>query len=79
MSRLMQLLGFCGIEFYMKVQRDKTLTGPILPPSFHFLPLFPASLYQALVEIAEGKIRHVPYRDSKLTFLLKVRGQDETR
>eukprot|EP00959_Pyramimonas_sp_CCMP1952_P416953 8735440-Pyramimonas_sp.AAC.1 len=27
---------------------------------------------QNLVDISEGKERHVPYRDSKLTFLLKV-------
>ncbi|GBG65950.1 hypothetical protein CBR_g54242 [Chara braunii] len=29
------------------------------------------NVIKALVEISEGKIRHVPYRDSKLTFLLK--------
>ena len=28
----------------------------------------------ALVDIAHGKSRHVHYRDSKLTFLLRVRG-----
>ena len=26
----------------------------------------------ALVDICQGKTRHVPYRDSKLTFLLRV-------
>jgi kinesin family protein 15 len=31
------------------------------------------NVIRALVEIAGGKHRHVPYRDSKLTFLLKVR------
>ncbi|KAL3693895.1 hypothetical protein R1sor_007546 [Riccia sorocarpa] len=29
------------------------------------------NVIKALVDISEGKIRHVPYRDSKLTFLLK--------
>ncbi|CAI5510509.1 unnamed protein product [Closterium sp. Naga37s-1] len=28
------------------------------------------NVIKALVDIAEGKVRHVPYRDSKLTFLL---------
>ncbi len=27
-----------------------------------------------LVDVANGKQRHVPYRDSKLTFLLQVLG-----
>jgi hypothetical protein len=31
------------------------------------------NVIRALVEIAGGKHRHVPYRDSKLTFLLKVK------
>ncbi|EFJ11654.1 hypothetical protein SELMODRAFT_125786 [Selaginella moellendorffii] len=29
------------------------------------------NVIKALVDISEGKVRHVPYRDSKLTFLLK--------
>ena len=31
------------------------------------------NVIMALVDIAHGKSRHVPYRDSKLSFLLKVR------
>lgn len=30
------------------------------------------TVINALVDIANGKLRHVHYRDSKLTFLLKV-------
>ena len=29
------------------------------------------NVIKALVDVAEGKERHVPYRDSKLTYLLK--------
>lgn len=31
------------------------------------------NVIMALVDIAHGKSRHVHYRDSKLTFLLRVR------
>jgi hypothetical protein len=30
------------------------------------------NVIKALVDVADGKDRHVPYRDSKLTFLLKA-------
>ena len=30
------------------------------------------NVIMALVDIAHGKSRHVPYRDSKLSFLLRV-------
>ena len=33
------------------------------------------NVIMALVDIANGKSRHVHYRDSKLTFLLRVRGR----
>jgi hypothetical protein len=29
----------------------------------------------ALVDVSRGHDRHIPYRDSKLTFLLRVRAQ----
>ena len=34
------------------------------------------NVIKALVDVADGKDRHVPYRDSKLTFLLKGRSTD---
>ena len=30
------------------------------------------NVIRALVDVANGKVRYVPYRDSRLTFLLKV-------
>ena len=37
------------------------------------------NVIMALVDIANGKSRHVHYRDSKLTFLLRVRGRGRGR
>ena len=31
-----------------------------------------SNVIMALVDVSNGKSRHVPYRDSKLTFLLRV-------
>lgn len=34
--------------------------------------LFGSHVIMLLVDVAQGKQRHVPYRDSRLTFLLQV-------
>lgn len=57
--------GFSIVEIYILCEwqtQDAVFNSDILS----------YNTWQALVDISEGKIRHVPYRDSKLTFLLKA-------
>lgn len=38
----------------------------------HFSALCCSLVIMSLVDLAHGKHRHIPYRDSRLTFLLQV-------
>ena len=55
-------------------QRDTNTTGLRLKEAGSInksLSVF-GNVIMSLVDVSKGKSRHIPYRDSKLTFLLRV-------
>jgi hypothetical protein len=66
-SRHFHFIDLAGSERTKKSMGDRLKEGCSINKSLHVLSM----VISSLAEVSEGKARHVNYRDSKLTFLLK--------